>query len=515
MSSVSDEKRYTFSRRVRDLLLSKPKESPNPPSISHPSRLPVRQKRSYREVDTNDSDVCDLHNRSPSSVATSRGARVRQRTDSTSSVATIRPVSKSLDLGRTTSRDSEQSVLDSSQKKHVRTSSAVNLNPGPAGLARTALSRSTSHNQVHVKDDVPKHAGVAFPSISTSSAPLLKAKLVTKQKTSVPLSRKSSSMMSICSTDDKDPAPSRMPASSSTSARQLSRTSSMMSIVSSDSGPCRPFVSRIPVSSFSKSPSRSSSPDDIPSALDRALAQELEDADAGTDFRNMVASITRATSAKHRARRAPDYARSFVSACLADKSLLKGWKRGRFDVQVDPEMKHIAVWDANNTDIMAWCGSLVVADTSSPSDLTAAQYDYPPIELLELEFSSVSYLGGYYKTDAFTPASGIAIEHSWRWGYAPTPGSRDTLTPYSDRPTYLLPFYVPIPLSLFERCEYRRFRIKCRIVFGAREAGLSPLVAHSGVVDVAVEHLRKETHMDGRKPLFQTATPPPSTLSSP
>lgn len=203
-------------------------------------------------------------------------------------------------------------------------------------------------------------------------------------------------------------------------------------------------------------------------------------------------------------------------------------------------------------EVMAWCGTLIIEDTSSPEDLNEPQYDYPPIEELELEFSSledpppglasatpsptsspssrsgsapaspssskpewnVAYLGEVLprdKSKGVNPALGIILEPNWQWGYAPTLSSDSSAA--EDKPKYIVRFYVPVPVKLFSRCEYRRFRLTSRAVFGDRDAGLSPLVAHSGVVDVAVEHLRKETHMDGRKPLGQLAAPKTPTSS--
>ncbi len=65
--------------------------------------------------------------------------------------------------------------------------------------------------------------------------------------------------------------------------------------------------------------------------------------------------------------------------------------------------------------------------------------------------------------------------------------------------SYLLKFYVPIPAKLFEGREYRKFNVKSKVVFGAWD--LNTVVAHSGTVQITIEHLRKEVHMDGTKPL--------------
>lgn len=345
MSSVSDDKRFTISRRVRDLLY-KPKEPATPPVISQPSRLPVRQKRGYGEVDTNDSDKSDINNRSSSS-ATSRGARVRQRTESTSSVATIKPGSKSLDLERKPSCESIKTMIAPTERKHTRASSAIQLDPG---RSNAALTRSTSYNRMQVEDSLPsacKDGCIPFPTAKATSA--LGAY---KNK---PLKRESSSMMSIVSTETEVVAPTTKTVPSSISRRLTRSSSSMMSIVSENEA-ARPKVSRIPVASVPSTKTAKHSPrDDLDSELDRALIEEIEDAETNTRasrFRDMLKSVSRSTSRRGSqiGRSRPSmFARSFASACVEDNTLLKGWKRGRFDVKIEPQERHLTVWDAKNT----------------------------------------------------------------------------------------------------------------------------------------------------------------------
>ncbi|KAI0344369.1 hypothetical protein BDW22DRAFT_1427970 [Trametopsis cervina] len=569
MAPVGDNKSSALSRRVRRMLLLKPKESsPAPPIISLPSRLPISNKRTYGEVDA--SDVSDLPHISSTTI--SRGARVRQRTDSTSSVATIQPTPRPHELRKSDSTESICTIV--STKKHKRAPSTLPLNPGPTRPARAVLTRTAytcvQSNEPHVvmsqesenKDIVP------FPTLDTSASdrdlPQL-PKTITQPtgsgvaKKPKPLTRESSSMMSIVWTG-KGTSVSTHTRTSNTqeptkSPRPLTRSSSSMMSILSDHESSRP-PSRIPVSSIMSRTRRSSllakdEERDAQAALDRALEDELEADDVGSDFREMLASVSRKPSAdsSRKTQHSLDsqHAKSFAEACEDDTSLRKGWNRGRFDIQVLPREKHLTVWDAQDSAITTWHGTLAVVDTSLPADLTAPPYDFPPIDELELVFSSledvtlpltppsspstssvsppvrtpkpdfsVPYTGKTLdpqrKAGAIRLSEGIVLEPSWQWGPLPDVFLTDGVssTSAAARMAYLIWFYVPIPMSLFERREYRRFRISSRAVFNAPGTNLSSFDVHPDLVDVAVEHLRKELHMDGRKPLAALRTPPPS-----
>lgn len=378
MANPADEKRSSFSRKVREMLLPKPKQSHphSPPLISRPSRIPTRPKRSHREVDLDD----DLDIRHPSSnVAASRGARVRQRVGSTSSVAsvaTLRPCAKSVDLARTKSNDSiktvthESTASSSTAKKLRRVPSSLSL--GSADAMRAALLRTTSHNQLSdASSDLPlppgKQGSISFPAKKASTSFILSSKVTSKPALTVnqqvdvpefqsdakvgkPLVRQSSSMMSIVSTDDEGvPRPLKVG-----KAKPLGRTSSSMMSIDDTS------VSRIPVpdgSSRQRKQSLTPSLDDIAAkiAMERALTKELDDElndDAG-DFRGMLSDISASTSmstssSSLNSRASPAVAKSFVAACRENKSLINGWKKGRFDISIEPQKKHVTVWDANH-----------------------------------------------------------------------------------------------------------------------------------------------------------------------
>lgn len=71
-------------------------------------------------------------------------------------------------------------------------------------------------------------------------------------------------------------------------------------------------------------------------------------------------------------------------------------------------------------------------------------------------------------------------------------------------------FFVPIPTEQLLAWEHRVFRMRACVVFGVEELGLSlpQFEACSAVIDVPIESLRKEHHMDGKPLLHKTNLPP-------
>ncbi len=134
-----------------------------------------------------------------------------------------------------------------------------------------------------------------------------------------------------------------------------------MSIVS-ESEPSRPTISHVPATS---TPSTSkllhpSELDDSELAIDRALAEEIWEAENGvhdSGFGDMLASVSEARPAAASERKATRKStnhkaaalRTFETACTEDPSLMKDWRRGRFDVKVKPKEKHLTVWDVKTT----------------------------------------------------------------------------------------------------------------------------------------------------------------------
>lgn len=209
-----------------------------------------------------------------------------------------------------------------------------------------------------------KQAGIPFPTIKRvssvfSSKVFSKSTVTAKQcleateiktKTTKPLQRESSSMMSV-EEEDRDTFSLGIGTPGSATDRALRRsTSSMMSVVATevtDTLPQFPFQSSGP-SDASEAPFDKE--DDIQAALDRILAQEMDDEDVGSDFRTLLSSVTRTASASSKASKSSRAcARSFADACSEDFSLAQSWSKGRFDVKMEPNERHLTLWDAANT----------------------------------------------------------------------------------------------------------------------------------------------------------------------
>lgn len=97
-------------------------------------------------------------------------------------------------------------------------------------------------------------------------------------------------------------------------------------------------------------------------------------------------------------------------------------------------------------------------------------------------------------TAELSSSKGIALVPTWEWH---APSAED------DRSAHLLKLIIPVPMGLFERCEYRLFRMHATMRFGvddSEKVKLTELEAESDVVDVPIEHLKKEIHMDGKRP---------------
>jgi len=193
------------------------------------------------------------------------------------------------------------------------------------------------------------------------------------------------------------------------------------------------------------------------------------------------------------------------------KSLLE-----RFDIKVQPLSKHTAMWDLHPTDIYAWPAILCISD----KDFKHTGFEQnPPVRHIDIEFHSVEetssdhdpsseyfvkYVGHTIhaplspsQLPTLNPAHGICVESRWIWG--PFPSEKLGIRPPADT-TYLIKFYVPIPASLFEGRECRKFKVKSKVEFGGWDFPMN-VSTYAGTEAVTIEHLRKEVHMDGRRPL--------------
>lgn len=84
------------------------------------------------------------------------------------------------------------------------------------------------------------------------------------------------------------------------------------------------------------------------------------------------------------------------------------------------------------------------------------------------------------------------------WKYVP-----DNRTPGGVvcHPAFTLPFVLDVPKDLFDHVDFRLIRLRVAVAFECTDDGgrVRSLDIESPVVDFAVEHLRKERHMDGSK----------------
>ncbi|KAI0770874.1 hypothetical protein BD413DRAFT_493111 [Trametes elegans] len=158
----------------------------------------------------------------------------------------------------------------------------------------------------------------------------------------------------------------------------------------------------------------------------------------------------------------------------------------RFNVDIVPDKRHVTIWDGSDGDIYAWSGTLVVRDAKPTS------YFYPrhSIHDLLIQFHTVSepradpstfdpvpgqakyewqavYSGQRVPAATRTPsgevraptldrARGIAVEREYTLAENP---------PSVDGPaTWLVRFWVPVPLALFARgAEHRTFVCRARV----------------------------------------------------
>ena len=136
----------------------------------------------------------------------------------------------------------------------------------------------------------------------------------------------------------------------------------------------------------------------------------------------------------------------------------------------------------------------------------------PPIEALHIEFRSVRlgedrYLEEFadfhppaeYKTTytgqrlrepevltRMQALRGICIEPSWSYDHPAVEGGAGG---------WMTQFWVPVPMHLFSRYEYRTFRLRAWVEFGGSQS--PKMTAYAGAVDVSMESLKKERHMYG------------------
>ncbi|THH30262.1 hypothetical protein EUX98_g3929 [Antrodiella citrinella] len=525
MSQVKDDSPVSTSlkHRLRDIFSPKAKATSSLPSansnhVSPPSRIPIRKKRSFRDVAEEDPDN-----------SSNPRARTRQRVDSTSSVITVRG---SRGVSRKASTDSVKTICEPKRTlKRTPSSISLSLDPGQAAPARAVLTRNTSHNQIQAPSSPvqDKRSILPFPAkrmVSLKAPPRASASDYKATRASLDVASSSSSR-------PESHLLKRSRSSRSLSTAYLEGAPDKKRALSS--------IADAPSVSTSQSPLPAPSPSEPPAPLspeEEMLRQVLEYVvnepdDEDADASEFNALLSRSPSTFTELSSSPESPSSLAvpdallpeipdddsddesapglrydNQRLGDRVFYPPPPRpsrshlDRFDVRVKPYNTHIALWDMKPDDIYAWPAVLYLTDHQAEYP----NFDRPPVRNIDVEFHStedtptvsvqptspdyhVHYQGTCVAPDTppsllgLSQDSGIAIESRWML----RPSDAPSASSYATR------VFVPIPASLFKGRECRFFKLKAKVTF------TTGAVAHSGTVRVSVEHLRKEVHMDGRR----------------
>ncbi|OSD05643.1 hypothetical protein PYCCODRAFT_1432181 [Trametes coccinea BRFM310] len=165
---------------------------------------------------------------------------------------------------------------------------------------------------------------------------------------------------------------------------------------------------------------------------------------------------------------------------------------------------HTTIWDGDDLSIYAWSGGLVVTDYNPP----AYFYRKHSIDDVSIQFYT------HWEPRADPPTTATQAERLWQTSYT---GHR--ITPHDDSenpPTlklfkgiaveydfqimprdnpdvpfqWLVRFWVPVPLTLFARAEYRTFVCEAKVTMKDLDTPATEVVAERVVV--GIERLRSE-----------------------
>ncbi|EKM60164.1 uncharacterized protein PHACADRAFT_246002 [Phanerochaete carnosa HHB-10118-sp] len=210
---------------------------------------------------------------------------------------------------------------------------------------------------------------------------------------------------------------------------------------------------------------------------------------------------------------------SFAGAYMRD-GMNEFWGPGRFRVEIKSLWEHTTLWDLEAEHIYPCVCTLVIADLHTSRPI----YDTPPIKNIRLDFWASWNNEPRGQSTTFSDAE---LEHAaWKASYTGYIVSREDANAsmlhnsdsifmcddwhsvadgdaYSAHGTL---FFVPIPTEQLLAWESRVFRMRAYVVFGVEEPGLSlpQFEACSAIMDVPIESLRKEHHMDGKPLLHRT-----------
>ncbi|KZT00912.1 uncharacterized protein LAESUDRAFT_731847 [Laetiporus sulphureus 93-53] len=182
----------------------------------------------------------------------------------------------------------------------------------------------------------------------------------------------------------------------------------------------------------------------------------------------------------------------------------------RYDMTIAPKCKHIEMWDISLDRTYAWPGMIVIQDTQPCGQRTIPRMPVKDVEIdwrtvegrytLALEDADVppeyacrtegAALPEKDIVSAMDPTQGICTEPGWSYVGPEFPGA-------GVGGAWVMKFWVPVPMSLFEWRECWQFQVRAKVRFGNWER--MEWVGHSGPVNVMVEHLRREREM-GKRP---------------
>lgn len=210
------------------------------------------------------------------------------------------------------------------------------------------------------------------------------------------------------------------------------------------------------------------------------------------------------------------------------------WGPGRFALRLEGGRALTTVWDVQPGTCCVWKCRLVLHDRLAARTTTGGGptplYAAPPVVSVELDFWAARPGEPETETDGRTSGAAyaragaaagrapwriaftgqrvahadlrackvdmksVALADAWKWEPEHAVSGRVS-------GAHEIHVCVPVPAAQLRGWEYRRFRVRARVVLAVPELGLEPVEACAPVADVAFECLTKERHMDG-KPLL-------------
>ncbi|KAI0075224.1 hypothetical protein K474DRAFT_1664490 [Panus rudis PR-1116 ss-1] len=211
-----------------------------------------------------------------------------------------------------------------------------------------------------------------------------------------------------------------------------------------------------------------------------------------------------------------------------------GVRAKRFSVQVVPVRRHFAVWDKKPTDVIVWPAVLCIVDNQPDRP---GFTDRVPIRAVDVDFYSkdasvfaarlngslidrataesfgrpfseftVRYAGHTAKRcsilNEMGEDKGVTFERYWHM-YPEGDTRKIFRAILPENTAFAAMFFVPIPITLLPY-DSRFFNVQARVTFG--DWDFPPSVGFSEPLEVLIECLSKEQHMDGRKLLHPKGT---------